>query len=421
MTDVGKYNVLEDIFSRIDNEVSLMSDKTDAIGTLEYLLEDGGGIEVIGDTFEPQFDNPRDVIDRSPNFETIYGLDGSTTGSITFNNGLMLNASIAQLGSSGKVNRKLNDRETINFHSYYGNQELDVEMPMYDNRQVFYDQLDYSEITYNNITKWLTEISRTKAEGEHLRWNSIEIDKPLFVDGPLYPTVLFTWFIQYYEGSNHKNPMNYYQETIENILSAYIESVERFIRDDIPIFGLQKTTSASRVIDSLKLKKPEKFDTGSMPWKSDSQLFNKALEQNTNKTTISYTPWYTENKLLLNDNLIEPFYNNEEYEYIKLKRSDHKYYRRSFFYVKPPTNNTVFRIGVPTELLDSKYSKEELRDIALSEISQQYKEPRAITDADDKVRIIREARQRFKNIINEEVHTDYNEQRNYNNFQKGDD
>jgi hypothetical protein len=91
---------------------------------------------------------------------------------------------------------------------------------------------------------------------------------------------------------------------------------------------------------------------------------------------------------------------------------DYEDYKRAFFFAKPPTEQTVYRVGVPVLVLRME-DKDKIRNIALSEMAKQFKEPLPVVVADEKVRIPRNLRSKFRSLITSESHVGKNEQRNY--------
>lgn len=418
MADLATYDLLEDVFERLDRAVEGEVDDLSAEETIKYLADDGGGIEVLGDSFETQREKPLEIMSRTPDHDYTCGIDGSTTRDLSFNNGLIVSASVAKVGVSGKNSEsELSGLSTISVVPYLGEQDIDIEEPESTlTTRVTVDQFPPVERRTKDLSSWINTLSRTHAEGKHLEWASDRIDQPTFVDGPLLPPTIFLWVLNDQAGSNKRTAMEVWPERITDILQSYINSIEEFSMSNTPLFGVQKSTTATRVLDALETKNPDLI--GEMPWNNDGDLFYSALSANTaGESIISYTPWYVENTITLGQaGSVVPL---QGYDGIDLKYGDADDYKRAFFFVRPPNQKTVFRVGVPKLLIGSPYSKEELRDIALSAIAEQYKEPAAIDLADDAARIPMELRGRLRQLITSQEKIGRKEQRGADNF-KGD-
>lgn len=416
MIDPRIYDEIETVFKDINTAVSNTDiEKPDPKEIISHLTKKGGGIEVYSDSFEPQCMSVNDVQRKAqPLYNHAYGIDGSTTKGLTYANGLILAASTAGISVTNKDSvSEITEKNTICVSTYFDDYDLDIDEE-YETDGSFVKKIQYRRLDNLNkkLKNWVSSISRSYTEGKQFKWASKQIDEPLFLDGPLLPADLLIWILYHQENLNSRNsPMNNWSDYIQDIMQLYIEGIENCIVSDIPIFGVQKTTSGTRIIDSLKEKEP-KLSRKDLPWSNDAELFTNALSHNkTDDTYISYTPWYVERNVRLGNNKrIIPLKN---YDDINLKYGSAEEYVRAFFYAKPPTKNTVYRIGVPEMLFDRSYSKEELRLIALSEMITDYSEPLPIVLADKKVRITRDIREKLRKLINLDTNITHNEARNY--------
>jgi hypothetical protein len=402
--------VIDDINEEVDSEDV---DEPDAAEIIKNLTKEGGGIEVLGDSFEPKHEHVKDVQNRiKEEYGNTYGLDGSTTKDLSFNNGLIVSISVAAAGvaNSDKV-EDISEKSTISVTVYFDDNDLDINPESTDKSQVFFDQFPRVTELTSDLPDWINSISRTNAEGKHFEWISSDIDGPLFIDGPVLPPDILIWSAYYNEGDNiHRTPMRDWPDKVHDILQSYINGIENCVVSDNPVFGVQKSTTATRVIDALIDKEPE-LTKRQIPWHNDSVLFNSALQDDSDDTTISYTPWYIENEFYVGGKhgYVTPL---KGYEDIDLELGSYEEYKRAFFFAKPPTQTTVCRIGVP-KLCLQMYDKDRLRDIALNEMIKQFREPLPVVIADEKVRIPKNMREEFRSLITQKAHKGINEQRNY--------
>lgn len=410
------YQEINKVFQEIGSSVEKNStDMLPAEEIIKNLTKEGGGIEVIGDNFSPQYEEINKIQERIKHeYDYAYGLDGSTTKDLTYNNGLILGASVAGVSITNREEvDKLNSRGTVSVFSYFDNSDLDIEKEYESdkNTKVYVRQYPRAKYLHSDLSKWVADLSRSYAEGKHFEWYSEKARQPFFIDGPLIPADILTWVLYDQENiDNRRNPIDDWPDMIQEILQSYINGIENCIRHGTPIFGVQKTTTSTRVIDALQEKSD--FSRTNMRWQTDADLFNDALRPDQkDRNVMAYTPWYVERNVIINDSTsVIPL---KDYDKVELSHGSAEEYVRAFFYAKPPEKNTVYRIGVPHMLFERRLDPDTLRDIALNEMCFQFSEPLPIALADEKIRIDRNTRSKLKNLISSELHEDHNRQRGY--------
>lgn len=403
--------VLDDINKQVEKEDT--EEEPDADEIIENLTNEGGGIEVVGDKFQPIHDPVKDVQERiQDEYSHTHGLDGSTTKDLKFNNGMIV--SIAVATASVADTDKLKDtskKSTVSVILYFDDKDITVNPESTDDTRVFFDQFPRLVEHNNSLPQWIDSITRMEAEGRHFEWISKDIDGPLFIDGPIIPPEVLIWATYNSYGEKYNTPMVDWPQKIDQILQHYINGIENSLMSDIPVFGVQKSTTATRILDAIE-EKSDSITERQIPWPDDGILFNSALDNNSkDETVISYTPWYIENQIHVGRNIgqVTPLKN---YSGVNFDIGDYDDYKRAFFFAKPPTQTTVYRIGVPV-IMFRQYDSDKLRDIALNEMIKQFREPLPVVIADNKVKIPRSMRDRFRTLINKEAHKGTNEQRNY--------
>ncbi len=416
MTEPLIYNEIEKIFTDINSAVDRKNiDDKNAEEIISHLVKDGGGIEVYGDTFTPQHESVENIQDRANNkYNFACGIDGSTTKDMVYNNGLIISASVAGVAVTGKEDvSDINDRKNICVSTYFDDNDLGINKKyMNDNTNVTVNQLDRVDNLTSDLPTWISSISRSYAEGKQFEWISKDITEPIFVDGPLLPADILIWILYHQQGDSRRSPMENWPELIQEIMQLYVNSIENCILSNTPVFGVQKTTNSTRVLDAIAEKSPE-LSRKDIPWTNDATLFSNALQQTEiSGAVMSYTPWYVEKNIQIGGNYgrVIPFKNYDE---IELKHGSPEEYMRAFFYAKPPNTKTVYRIGVPTMLFERGYDKNVLRDIALAEMSKEFSEPLPIVIVDKKIRITKNIRSKIRKLINVESHINHNKSRNY--------
>lgn len=412
-TNPSIFNQIRDVIDDINKEVDSEDiDDPDPVEIIKKLTKDGGGIEVIGDSFEPIHEHVDDVRSRaSNNYSETYGIDGSTTKDLTFNNGLIVSIAVAaaSVASSDKV-QSASKKSTICVTTYFDDKEIEVDPESDKDNQMIFQQFPRVTDLTSDLPQWINSTSRTTAEGKHFEWVADDIDGPLFIDGPILPPEVLIWTAYDNSGYPDKTPMVDWSDKIYEILQSYINGVESCILSNNPVFGVQKSTTATRVLDAL-VEKDNELTRREMPWTDDGVLFNSALQDDSDQTMISYTPWYIEHEFEVGGRpgRVTPL---ENYDKIDLDLGTYEDYKRAFFFAKPPTQTTVYRIGVPLMQLRNR-DEDELRDIALNEMVKQFREPLPVVVADQKVRIPKRMRDEFRSLISGKAYKGINEQRNY--------
>ncbi len=417
MTEPLIYNEIESVFKNINSAIGDKDiEEPNAKEIISHLVKDGGGIEVYGDTFKPQHERAEEIQKRAKkHYKVACGIDGSTTKDLTYNNGLILSASVAGVSFTGKQGiSDINDKKNICVSAYFDDNKLGIDQSYEnDNTTVTVNQLDRVNYLTKDLSKWISSLSRSYAEGKQFEYISKNVTEPIFVDGPLLPTDILIWILYHQKNDSRSTPMENWPEYVQKIMQFYINGIENCILSNTPVFGVQKTTYSTRILDAISEKEPT-LTRKDMPWTNDSVLFTKALQQDEiNGAVISYTPWYVENNIKIGGNhgRVIPFKN---YDGIQLKHGSAEEYRRAFFYAKPPNKKTVYRIGVPEMMFERGYDKDILRDIALAEMAPKFSEPLPIVLADEKVRISRNIREKIRKLITtEEPNINHNEGRNY--------
>jgi len=415
MTDPLIYNEIKKVFSDINSAVDAQYiDERNAEEIISHLTKDGGGIEVYGDNFTPQHELVDNIQERAKGtYKYAYGMDGSTTKDLTYNNGLILSASVAGVSVTGKDTvSDINSRSNVCVSAYFDDYNLGIDKSYQEeNTRVNVNQFSRVNHINSKLPDWVSSISRSYAEGKQFEWLSEDISQPLFVDGPLLPADILIWILYHQKRDTNRSPMEDWPEKIQEIMQFYINGIGNCIMSKTPIFGVQKTTTATRVIDAISEKSPE-LKREDIPWTNDLTLFSDALKQDEKEgAIISYTPWYVERNVQLGGyGNVVPLKN---YDGVNLKHGSAEEYVRAFFYVKPPNKKTVYRIGVPEMLFDRGWDRDTLRDIALAEMVKQFSEPLPIVMADEKVRISRNIRSQLRTLIYEEAQLNHNKGRGY--------
>jgi len=432
MTGMETYSAFEAMFDELDSAVGEFADQqtTTAADAIAAFTHDGGNVRTLSDEEFAVTHEPTSELDEWDDpWPVTYGVDGSTTRSLRFDNGLIAGASAAKLGVSGESdNTDLARRTTTTLVAHLNDENFslssvrgaDLDIP--DNVSAHIFQLPSSDRT-SRIEEYVVDASRTYAEGKHACDLASELDGPLFVDGPLYPNPVFSWmlFEQSKMGNRHINKV--WPEMIADILQNYVSTIETMYENDLPVVGIVKTGRSSVALTALE-EKIRNADLDEMepplPWTSDIQLFSNALHTEDDLYgdrghIISYTPWLFQTSQNVQGESVVPF---GTFDGVSLQYGDPQEYQRAFFYARCPRSGTVMRVETPYVFARNDRVRKRIQRKALVELAQQQNEPRAITFADENARITRNDRKNLRDLIQSAAAVeDRNEQRGHDRFE----
>lgn len=407
MTDGSTYQALRDVFKNIDEVVANDTKSPDAQHLLSILENNGGCIDTLEDEISVNHTTEKEVSETFTSSIVTNGVDGSTTRDIRFNNGLIVVASVAKSGNTGKNNP--DDKSSISVIFYYPNAELNVPEPETNqDTTVVINQFPDTNQAIGNLSNWMNTISRTYAESLQLSSVARSASNPIFLDGPIFPVKVLSWVMYDQAGLTRTSPMSIWSSIINKVMQNYIDSIEAAYVNSIPLFGIQKSTRSRTVIDDIKEKSSKSYDSD-FPYNNDGQLFSSALSQGGDTNgKVSYTDWFVYTKYRLdNKQKIKPFdsYKKLSTDYNPIE------YERAVFFVQPQNKNTVFRVSTPRICFGNPYTPREMQEIALSTLSEQRKEPRCITLADSNARISKRHANELRTIISMGDHISRQERR----------
>lgn len=432
MTGMETYAAFEAMFDELDSAVGEFADQqtTTAADAIAEFTRDGGNVTTLSDeAFTVTHEPTSELAEWDDPWPVTYGVDGSTTRSLRFDNGLIAGASAAKLGVSGESdNTDLARRTTTTLVAHLNDEEfslsgvrgVDLDIPDNVNAHIF--QFPPSDRT-SRLENYVVDASRTYAEGKHARELASELDGPLFVDGPLYPNPVFGWMLFEQAKMGQRHMTEVWPEMVADILQNYVSTVETMYDSDLPIVGIVKTGRSSVALTALEDKIRSADIDGielPLPWMSDIQLFSNALATEDDLYgnrghIISYTPWLFQVSRNVQGESIVPF---GSFDGISLQYGDPQEYQRAFFYARCPRSGTVMRVETPYVFARDDRVRERIQRKALVELAQQQNEPRAITFADENARITRNDRKNLRDLIQSAAAVeDRNEQRGHDRFE----
>ncbi|WP_273838422.1 DNA double-strand break repair nuclease NurA [Halococcus sp. PRR34] len=413
MTGMETYSTFEEMFDELDRAVGEFADQqtTTAADAIAEFTRDGGNVTTLTEeAFAVTHEPTSELAEWDDPWPVTYGIDGSTTRSLRFHNGLIAGASAAKLGVSGESdNTDLARRTTTTLIAYLnadgfslgGARSAGLDTPEDIDAHLF--SFPSCERT-NRIEDYVVGVSRTFAEGKHARELADELDGPLFIDGPLYPSPAFQWMLFGQVEGGPRGMAEIWPEMVGDILQNYVSTIETMYENDLPVIGIVKTGRSSVALTALEDKIRNTDIDGlelPLPWSSDTQLFSNALHTEADLYgdrghLISYTPWLFQTEQTAHGESVIPF---GSFDGVSLRYGDPQEYQRAFFYARCPRSGTVMRVETPYMFARNDRFRERIQRKALVELAQQQNEPRAITFADENARITRNDRKNLLNVI----------------------
>jgi hypothetical protein len=393
--DAEALSLVRAICGRIDENVPRQGREQSehARRLFEYLDKPGGGVESVGEPWCAR----TPIADlgnwsNDPWAGPTYAIDASTTQALEYTNGLIMDTAYAKLGVGGiDVDRSAERAGTVKTVVYYNEGESSIRGETFsedddtDGDSPLQGELvpyDADADSAQNLSKAVSSVAQSLAEGEHARRMLDEVDGPLFLDGSLYPLGVLYWVLLDDAGST--SPAESWDRPRE-IVENYIEVVETQYDRGFPVVGLVKTSTTAQLVDSLEEKIRQQGVTdenGLRPdvsWTRDHQYIAEVLRDGS-LDELTYTSWFVSTEpaagQLSDTEILDPFAED-------LQFGEPSNYRRAFFYVRLPKQEFVFRVETPLLfVLDDEETRDEIQNKALKEIARRRDVPQAVTRAD---------------------------------------
>lgn len=432
--DAQALSLIRDMFERIDENVPREATEQTAYARRLFaqLEKSGGGIETVG---APEcFQTPIADLGRwtnDPWDNTTYGIDASTTRNFEYTNGLIMDTAYAKLGVSGTdVDRTPEQAGTVKTVVYYDDGESSIRGDSFGSREneagtdIDADaalDMDADEsrlrgelVSYDadadstrNLSKAVSSVAQSLAEGKHARRMLDEIDGPLFLDGSLYPLGVLYWVLLDHDGTT--SPAESWDRPRE-IVENYIDVVDTLYERNLPVIGVVKTSTTAQLVEALETKLVRHSVTdedGLRPdvsWVRDHQFIADVL-RNDSLDELTYTSWFVSTELgagRLDGEILEPFTD-------ALRFGEPEEYRRAFFYVRLPKQEFILRIEAPLLFVREEDTRREIQNKTLKEIARRRDVPYAIKRADRTARISPENRESLRQLLeSSQPSMDYN-------------
>ncbi len=201
------------------------------------------------------------------------------------------------------------------------------------------------------------------AESEHMLWlKDIPTKDDFFMmDGPIYPKQLMYWMVV-----PSGEVQIRYDPSAKQILQNYIDIVDHFMKEQIPIIGFVKNPEDKQVVQTLRKLE---IDVD-IPWIADAQLFKSILRpaERESRNCITYTNWFMQPNQFYESMVDTTTPLMEDSLQHVFEKED---YALTFFVIFVPSMNVLFKVEAPYGLTkDEKMrllmTKKVLYDISIN-------------------------------------------------------
>ena len=400
--DADALGIVREMFNHIDTNIprDVTSQSEYARELFAHLALDGGRVSALDD---PSYRKTR--IDElgtwtgDPWGSPTYGLDGSTTRPLEFNNGLIVDTAYAKIGVAGaNADKRIEDTGTIETVVYLADSESTLHPQQFETDHVAGEVVQFPSTQRSaTLSKSVATAAQGLAESSHAAANVDSFDGVLFIDGAVYPLGVLYWVLL--DKVGRTTPVGTWEKPDE-IVRNYIDVIDTQYEQGFPVVGVVKTSTISQLLDALDEKLGANDITGErgtapdVPWTRDHQFIAEVLRDESLEH-LTYTSWFVHEQAPVNGEafeLLEP-YSSE------LSHGAPADYRRAFFYVRLPKTGGVLRVETPQLMIADAATRDKLQYKVLKEIAQTQDVPRAVKRADRIARVSPENRDTIRDFL----------------------
>lgn len=359
----------------------------------------GGGIEPIEEPGEVYREQKDTVMQWSDPWDSVYGIDASTTRPEAYNNGLVIDVANAKAAMLGEGNDIVGQKSTIIAAAHHNSDDTAIPHKTLRDDDIISKivPIDYNPDSRDDIRTQVAKKARTIAEGEHAKRIAPHLDGPLFRDGGIYPmsimpTLLFAKAKAREDISKIDLLSAAGKEQEEAIVNAYLAAINTQLENGYPVIGIVKTMSTDELIDAVATKNDS---DDSMPWSQDDQFMSEVL-YTSDPDSITFTTWLVQTHKESNGTKVEPM---EGFGEIEHNGHDPRDYRRAWFYVRAPSTRTVFRIEAPLMMVRDERDRNQIRRRVLKEIVASGQAPAVVNRADTRANITQGNAKHLKDML----------------------
>jgi hypothetical protein len=393
------FEALEAMFEHIAETVADEEDEQTARDIFrEWMGTDGGEITAL-DSPEVYRRPEAELVRYRGHYDSWYGIDASTVRPQDFQNGLITSAATAICAMLGDGDPAVESERSIVGAVYcdidgveFSEQELqtgDVTVELETVR---------AAVVPRELRRWVGATARVPAECRHSERVADRIDGPLFLDGSLYPMSVLP-SVQFARAINQQRSTSQLVETEQlgtaaKAIQSRVNAIGTLMERDLPVVGVVKTISTSRVVDSLRKKAQSAENSPLFPWAEDSQFLADVLYHE-EPQHLSFTSWLVRTHR-------DPGARGEQVEPLGgfdiPKGFDATDFRRAFFFVRLP-RGIVFRVEAPYGQVDTPSKRAEMQMFALGAIAEANGAPMVVDRADELARVPNDVRDYLTDVL----------------------
>lgn len=401
--DSEAISAVKEMFASIDDAVPRgETSQTARARELFALLDhDGGQVKPVT---KPEFTRTRleelGTWNEDPWSGATYGVDASTTRPLEYNNGLVVDTAYAKTAVAGDdSNHSIERGGQITGVVYHDDDESTLHSQSFNSEHVNTELVPFPESAEDpkNIETSVATVAQRQSESRQAIDSLDDVDGAMFLDGAVLPLGIVYWVLLDYAGE--RSPAGSWNKPTE-ILSNYIEVIDRQYERNQPVIGIVKTSSMKQVLSALRTKiahndiQDESDRQQNVPWVRDHQFFAEVLRHN-DLEYLTYSSWFVHKKQRIG---------SRHYELLKpiageLTHGSPEDYRRAFCFARLPKTGDVLRIETPALFVQEEKMREQVRLKALKEIAQRRGVPHAIDRADQLARITQRNRSKIRDML----------------------
>jgi hypothetical protein len=409
MVGHSDFEALEAIFEHIAETVADEEDGQSARDIFrEWIGTDSGEITAL-DSPEVYRRSESELVQYRGRFDSWYGIDASTVRPQDFQNGLITSAATAICAMLGDGDTAIEAERSIVGAVYcdidgveFSEQELQAGDVMVELETV------RATVSPRELRRWVGATARVPAECRHSERVADRIDGPLFLDGSLYPMSVLP-NVQFARAINQQRSTSQLVETEQlgtaaKAIQSRVNAIGTLMERDLPVVGIVKTISTSRVVDALRQKVRTSENPPLLPWAEDSQFLADVLYHDEPRQ-FSFTSWLVRTHR-------DPGARGEQVEPLGGFDIPAGYepadFRRAFFFVRLP-RGIVFRVEAPYGQVDTPSKRAEMQMFALGAIAEANGAPMVVDRADELARVPNDVRDYLTDVLDiTEPVQDYN-------------
>ncbi|MFB6206653.1 MAG: DNA double-strand break repair nuclease NurA [Haloglomus sp.] len=376
----------------------------------EYLdplvTDEGAVLEPLGEHRRRRVDAEDIALAEDP-FPTRHGLDSGTINPTTFKNGLVVDVAQAAMSAvPSDVDLHRGRTMVTAVHTNDATTTFEEDWRMDDEGYVRGRVLHVPRVD-RTVTPVVHELALYLAEITHATSNRDIVDDLLVLDGPVYPKGLLTWA----DRDPELQELLAAEEQPQRIIGRYVEMVEHFAEQNVPIVGFVKTPVSRGITRTIR----EKED--SAPWVNDAAFFSQVLapddygtSQNGRDTaSLTFTNWFV-SRSGTDGALSRP-----SVPYDIERERDPADYEVTFCMLYDPRTDTVYRVESPAVFTRDADLRERLTRHVMKSVATERGPPLAVQKADQLARISRREtvalREALERAFDSELDTNYGDER----------